>query len=128
MAATKPFLRQSLSRPGLMTTVREVFDSLDDHRRQGGVEYPLGEVCSASLARFTLKMPSLLSFEQMVLDNSCIKHNLGTLFGVTKVPSDSQMRIILDPIDPARLRPAFRAIHSKVSAREKTYWPTLFLV
>lgn len=34
--------------------------------------------------------------------------NLKTLFGVETVPSDAQMRVILDEVDPALLRPAFK--------------------
>ena len=113
MAESKPSMRQELSRPGLVRTVREVFDSLDDHRRLASVDYPLGEVSSAALAMFMLKMPSLLGFEKESM-NPCVKHNLGTLFGVNQVPSDSQLRTILDPVEPARLRPAFRAVHSKL--------------
>lgn len=106
-------MRQSLSRPGLINTVREVFNSLADHRRLASIDYPLGEVFSAALAMFVLKMPSLLGFEKASL-NPCVKHNLATLFGVHEVPSDSQLRTILDPVEPARLRPAFRAVHSKL--------------
>lgn len=113
MAATKPILRQSLSRPALIQTVRGVFDSFEDHRRLASVDYPLGEVSSAALAMFMMKMPSMLSFEQEAL-NPCVKHNLGTLFGVNSVPSDSQMRTILDPVHFAQLRPAFRSVHSKL--------------
>lgn len=113
MASSKPFLRQDLSRPGLIKVARGAFDSLKDHRRLASVDYPLGEVCSAALAMFMLKMPSMLAFEKATL-NPCIQHNLGTLFGVNEVPSDSQLRTILDPVNPAQLRPAFRAVHSKL--------------
>ena len=43
-----------------------------------------------------------------------MRHNLRTLFGVSKAPCDTQMRSLLDPIDPSVLRPAFRALHSAV--------------
>ena len=52
------------------------------------------EVLIAALAMFSLKDPSLLAFEDRLEDPS-----LRNIFGITKIPSDSQMREILDPID-----------------------------
>jgi len=40
-----------------------------------------------------------------------MRHNLRALYGVTDAPCDTQMRSILDPIDPGELRPGFRARH-----------------
>ncbi len=36
--------------------------------------------------------------------------NLKRIYGIGQVPSDTQMREILDPIDPEHLRPAFHAV------------------
>lgn len=51
---------------------------------------------------FALKDPSLLVFVRRPLD-----HNLRTVFGLAGIPSDSQMRAILDLVDPDHLRPVF---------------------
>ena len=49
---------------------------------------------------FSLKDPSLLAFDARRHDQ-----NLRNLYGLEHVPSDTQMREILDPLDPEQLRP-----------------------
>ena len=55
-----------------------------------------------------------------------IRHNLQTLYGVERAPCDTQLRTILDPVDPAHLRPAFRAVHRQVQ-RHKGLEPYQYL-
>lgn len=57
----------------------------------------------AGLALFSLKDPSLLAFQRRALD-----HNLRSVFGLKAIPCDTQMRTILDEVDPDHLRPVFR--------------------
>lgn len=47
-------------------------------------------------------------------DESIIRPNLRTLYGVENAPCDTQVRAILDPIQPQALRPVFRALHSQL--------------
>ena len=113
MAAPAPQPRKDLSMEGLVATVRGAFDTIADTRRAGSVKYTMSDTLSSALAMFSFKYSSLLQFDtDMKADASTVKHNLTTLFGVEKAPSDSQMREILDPVDPASLRGAFRAVHS----------------
>jgi hypothetical protein len=62
----------------------------------------LADTLMAGLALFSLKDPSLLAFCDRVVD-----HNLRSVFGLQAVPSDTQLRQILDPLDPEHLRPLF---------------------
>ncbi len=112
MAAPLPVQRKNLSMSALVSTVHQAFERIKDKRRQGSVEHPLAQVLSAALAMFSLKFPSLLQFDKQFPLDKRLRHNLASLFGVMNVPSDSQMRDILDPIKPEALRPAFRAVHS----------------
>jgi hypothetical protein len=61
----------------------------------------------SAFAMFALKDPSLLAFDQRRRD---LSDNFRTVFGIQHVPCDTQMRTILDPVDPAVLRPCFHAI------------------
>src|SRR5262249_31900956 len=63
----------------------------------------------AGLALFSLKDPSLLAFCGRALD-----HNLRSVFGLKAIPSDTQMREILDEVHPNQLRPAFKEIFRQV--------------
>ena len=56
----------------------------------------------SAFAMFSLKDPSLLAFDERRSDA-----NLKALFGIGQIPSDTQMREILDPLDPEHLRPSF---------------------
>ena len=59
----------------------------------------------SAFAMFSLKDPSLLAFEERRLDT-----NLKTIYKVNKVPSDTQMRTILDERDPTEIEPLFSDI------------------
>ena len=59
----------------------------------------------SALAMFALKAPSLLAF-----DKERAEGNLHTIYGIARVPCDTRMREILDPISPKWLRPAFKSV------------------
>lgn len=92
-----------LSADGLHALLRSRFGSFGDPRQD--VTISLGDACMSAFAMFSLKDPSLLAFEARRNDK-----NMKTLYGIGQIPSDSQMRAILDPIDPAALRPAFNDV------------------
>jgi len=55
----------------------------------------------------------MLMFDQHAHSSESVSNqNLRTLFGLDRVPCDTQMRTILDQVFPSELRGAFRAIHS----------------
>ena len=56
----------------------------------------------SGLAIFTLKYSSLLEFDQQT---ECEQENLESIFGVSKVCSDSQFRTILDEVNPKAIYP-----------------------
>lgn len=70
------------------------------------VEIPLGDALMAGLALFSLKDPSLLAFDSRREK----PENLQRIYHIEHVPSDTQMRSILDEVLPAHLRPAFKAV------------------
>ena len=113
MAAPFPKLRPDVSLPGMLSAVRCAFEDVSDNRRQASVKYSMPDTLMAGLAIFSLKYPSLLMFDQHARpENPIVQSNLQSLFGLESVPSDTQLRTILDPVKPEQLRPAFRAIHS----------------
>lgn len=98
--------RKDLSADALYRLLRSHFRSLPDPRA-GEVEIPLGDALMSASAMFALKDPSLLAFDHRRRDPN---DNFRTIYGINRVPSDSQMRAILDPLDPASLRPAFQDV------------------
>src|SRR3954470_8261334 len=99
--------RRHLHFDALMQLARRGFEKLPEQRRRPA--FSLADTLMAGLALFSLKDPSLLAFQRRALD-----HNLQTVFGLQAIPSDSQMRALLDEVDPASLRPVFRDVFRPV--------------
>jgi Transposase DDE domain len=102
--------RKDLSADALFQRLRSHFGSLPD-LRSGEVEIPLGDALMSAFAMFSLKDPSLLAFDHRRRDPN---DNFRTIYGINRVPSDSQMRALLDPVDPAILRPLFRDVFRRL--------------
>lgn len=97
--ATLPRPRQHLSADGLLAALRSRFGKIPDARTDPVI--PLGDGLMSGLAVFALKDPSLLAFEERRSER-----NLRGVFGIGRAPSDTQMREILDTVDPGELRAA----------------------
>jgi hypothetical protein len=89
--------------------MRNAFEKIPDHRRAGSVEYTLADVLMCGFALFSLKNRSLLEFKSHI-QNNATGANLRSMYRIEKVPSDTQMREILDPVPTDQLRPVFKQI------------------
>lgn len=112
--------RKALSADSLLRLVRARFDRLADPR---AAAIPLGDALMSAFAMFSLKDPSLLAFDERRRDPN---DNFRTLYGIDHVPCDSQMRSILDPVDPADLRPVFQDVFRRLQ-RGKALEPFVYL-
>jgi hypothetical protein len=101
-------VRKHLSADALFAKVRTAFDEIPDHRREKS-PIPLGDALMSAFAMFALKDPSLLAFDQRRNDT-----NMKRLFGIERIPSDTQMREILDPLEPDQLRPVFNTVFAQL--------------
>jgi len=97
-------LRKHLNADALFTTMKTGFDKIEDHR-PGNIQHSLGDALMSGFAMFSLKDPSLLSFDERRID---APHNLMTIYGMGSIPCDTSMREILDGVDPNDLRPLFK--------------------
>jgi hypothetical protein len=105
--ASPPRQRRHLHFDALIQRVRTRFEILPEQRRRP--LFPLADALMAGLALFSLKDPSLLAFCGRALD-----HNLRSVFGLQAIPSDTQMREILDEVAPHQLRPVFKEVFRQV--------------
>lgn len=101
--ATQRRQRRHLHFDALIQRVRKRLDTLPEQRRCPS--FALADTLMAGLALFSLKDPSLLAFCGRALD-----HNLHSVFGLQALPSDTQMREILDEVSPQQLRPLFKDV------------------
>jgi hypothetical protein len=111
--------RRHLHFDALVQLARDRFAKLPDQRRCP--EFSLTDTLMAGLALFSLKDPSMLAFQRRTLD-----HNLRSVFGLRGIPSDTQMRTILDDVGPDQVRPLFKDIFRQVQ-RGKVLEDYLFL-
>jgi hypothetical protein len=102
-------LRKKLSAPGLLKTIRGAFEKVPEHR-SAPYRFSLPDTLMSGLAIFSLKYPSLLKFDEQRNDPA-VQANLKSLYGVKQAPCDTQMRTILDPINPVYLRGVYREVH-----------------
>ena len=112
-------VRKHLSADALFAMVGDSFSQVPDSRRPGS-PIPLRDALLSAFAMFSLKDPSLLAFDQRRSDG-----NLKSLFGIGQIPSDTQMREILDEVDPEQLRDTFRDIFRQLQ-RGKALEPFVF--
>jgi len=111
MKAAK-LLRSRLSVKSLLLCARDQFRAVTDPRHANKISISLVDALMSGLAIFSLKFPSLLKFDEQRQEKH-IRHNLRTLFGVQEAPCDTQLREILDPVEPTELHSAYRAIFQK---------------
>jgi hypothetical protein len=104
MSIVAPYIRKHLSADALFRLVRSGFAGLPD-RRLDDTEISLTDALMSAFAMFSLKAPSLLAF-----DKERAAGNVHTIYGIERVPCDTYMREILDPVSPKVLRPVFTSV------------------
>src|ERR687885_111127 len=120
MAIVVPKVRQHLSADALFGLVRNGFAHIPDYRLSE-TDIPLADALMSAFAMFSLKAPSLLAF-----DKERAEGNLHTIYGIERVPCDTHMREILDPVCPEALRPIFKQVFTQLQ-RGKARESMMFL-
>jgi hypothetical protein len=120
MSPQQPLVRKHLQADALLDTLRHRWQTLPDQRVQPNV--CLADALMSGFALFSLKDPSLLAFDERRQDPNS---NLYTVYGIGKVPCDSQLRQILDDVEPSSLRPCFTDIFRHLQ-RGKALEPLVF--
>jgi len=82
------------------------FSRIADHRDREKVDHELKDVCMSALAMFCYQDPSLLQFQKR-LKTPTLTANLKNLWSIESVPSDSQMRAVMDEIDSGEFEGLF---------------------
>ena len=87
-----------LSCESLLSTISSKFSRIEDYRAwRGRNGIKLHDALMSGLALFSLKSPSLLSFNNTSSDPT-VSANLKNLYSIERVPSDTQMREILNNV------------------------------
>ncbi len=103
-------VRKHLNADSLFSAIREDFQKIHD-RRGANSTISLDDALMSGLAVFQLKHPSLLAFDKQ---RKTAPQNLHSMFGITNIPCDSQMRAILDSLSLSSLRAPFRTVFRQI--------------
>jgi len=120
MSIVAPRGRKYLSADALFHLVRSGLATIPDYR-PSETDLSLTDALMSAFAMFSLKSPSLLAF-----DKERAEGNLHTIYGMERVPCDTRMREILDPVSPKVLRPVFTSVFRQLQ-RGKALEPMAFL-
>jgi len=104
---------KSLTLEAIVELLATTFGELEDPRAAEQLTYPLHDTLMSGFALMFFQHPSLLQF-QRAMQQKRRRCNLQTLFGVHEVPSDTQMREILDGVEPEPLRALLPQLCEKV--------------
>jgi len=119
---SKAKVRKHLSADALFELLGTCFDKIPD-LRPGNVDISLRDALMSGFAMFSLKSPSLLSFEERKKEDN---HNFNTIYGIENIPSDSRMREILDEVSPKDISPVFKDVFRQLQ-RGKALEPMVFM-
>lgn len=108
-------MRKSVKFKELLAPVRQALERLPEHRRGKNTRYSLTEAGLSAFAVFYMQSPSFLA-HQRDMQRERGQNNVQSLFGVEQIPSDSQLRNLLDPVDAAGLRAPFWDIYGLLEA------------
>ena len=105
--------KKHLSFGSLVGLLADLYLKVPDWRETAKVEHTIRDTAMSGLAMMFFQSESVLHFQRQ-LEVANRRSNLSTMFGVDKVPSDTQMREILDKVSSETARPAFRKYFTRL--------------
>jgi len=97
----------------MVGSVRESLEDVEEHRTGQNIQYEITDAGLAALSVFYMQSPSFLAYQQqMELQQG--RNNARSLFGVESIPSDGQIRNLLDPVAPSHLQAPFWQIQERL--------------
>ena len=86
--------------------IRSTFERFTDPRQGKNTRYTLVDAGLSAFSVFFMQSPSFLEYQRS-LEQRLGKNNAQTLFGLHEIPSDNQIRHLLDATAPGRVQPLF---------------------
>jgi len=97
----------------MLASLRRDLEAVPEHRTGRNVQYRIAEAGLGAFSVFFMQSPSFLAHQRDMQRNKG-ENNAQSLFGVEQIPSDGQIRNLLDPVDPAHLRESFWEIYHRL--------------
>jgi hypothetical protein len=93
----------------LVEHLRSLVERFPDERRGSETVYSMADAALGAFSVFFTQSPSFLEFQRSLqVAKGC--NNALSLFGITQIPSDNQIRNLLDPVPPSAVLPVFAAV------------------
>ena len=112
--------RKHLNADALFDSLHSDFAKVSDSRK-GDIDISMADALMSGFAVFSLKDPSLLAFDK----RRGTDENLRTIYRIENVPCDTQMRTILDEVNPEEIRSAYKNVFRELQ-RGKALEPMVF--
>lgn len=90
----------------LVAHLRATVEQFPDQRTGDDVVYSMADAALGAFSVFFTQCPSFLDFQRS-LEVTGGRSNAQTLFQMTQIPSDNQIRNLLDPVPPSTVFPVF---------------------
>jgi hypothetical protein len=100
---------EALKLTRMIKSLEQVFEKFPEHRRGKNSQYELTDAGMGAFSVFFTQSPSFLAY-QRDLKLRKGRSNAEKLFALRDIPSDNQIRSLLDPISPSHLEDYYRQI------------------
>jgi hypothetical protein len=94
----------------MLGSLRQSLEEVPEHRTGANTQYSIAEAGLGAFSVFYMQSPSFLA-HQRDMQRKKGENNAQGLFGVAQIPSDGQIRNLLDPVEPGLLREPFWEIY-----------------
>jgi hypothetical protein len=99
----------------LVTEIRQSFEGLPDHRTGENTRYEIKDAAVSAFGIFFTQSSSFLAYQRL-MEKAKGRSNVQSLFGAENIPSDTQIRNLLDGQDPELLYGVFEKGHEALVA------------
>lgn len=107
---TKPVKFQEM-----LAGLRRSLEAIPEHRTGRNTQYEIEDAGLGAFSVFYLQSPSFLAHQQRMKQKEG-RDNARSLFGIEDIPSDGQLRSLLDPVAPSALHQPFWDIYHLLQA------------
>ena len=94
----------------LVDALKHTLAGLPDKRKGKNTQYSMEEIGLSAFSVFFTQSPSFLAHQRAMEQNKG-SSNAQTLFQVGKIPTDNQIRAMLDPVEPQKLYPVYDRVY-----------------
>lgn len=128
-----PFGPYALTVDGITQQMRRTFATFIDPRKGKNKSYTMVDAALSAFSVFFTQSPSFLAYQRS-LEQAHGNNNAQTLFGIHDIPSDNQLRTLLDATPPGTLKPVYALLFnaleqaggwiSSVPSTARCCWPS----